>query len=256
MKFQVWIMCLMCLAILPVTASAQQRSCSQARWVEFDAPLASPSPGLGTTVTDINNLGEVAGYYLDADAVYHSFVRYPDGRISSFDAPDVLTGVPNQGTAVYSLNDSGVTTGRFPDQQSISHGFVRNPDGHITTFDAPGADITDPFLGTSANSINLLGAIAGDYFDAEGNQHGFVRSPRGAFTEFDPPGSLNTTVAGFTGINPAGEIIGTYFGVLLGGLQFSRLRAAAGRHDYGVRPGLYWRLWLQWRRLRHVPFQH
>src|ERR1019366_8802675 len=160
MKFQAWFMYLICVTVLPVTASPQQRSCSQPCVVEFDPPLASPA----------------------------------DGGITSFDAPNVLTGSPFHGTAAFSLNDFGATTGRFPDQQSIRHSFVRTPDGHIPTFDAPGADITDPFQGTTAFSINLQGAIAGVYVDVGGNQHGFVRSPHGTFTAFDPAGSYFTSV--------------------------------------------------------------
>jgi len=94
MKLQTWFMCLICLAVLPIAAPAEQKSCSQPRVVEFDPPLASPSPGLGTAPQAINNLGEVTGYYQGADAVYHAFLRTSDGRIKSFDAPNVLTGVP------------------------------------------------------------------------------------------------------------------------------------------------------------------
>jgi hypothetical protein len=211
-------MYVICLAVLPIAALADQKSCSQPRWVEFGAPLAS-----GTVVSGINNLGEVAGYYQDTNYAYHAYVRTPDGRITLFDAPNALTVTPWRGTSAFSINDFGATTGRFPDQQSIRHSFVRNPDGHITVFEAPGADITDPFQGTSAWSINLLGAIAGDYLDPGGNQHGFVRSPRGAFTEFDPSGAVfgYTYVAAGGGINLAGAVIGGYAGVLLSGVDIN-----------------------------------
>src|ERR1700722_14794730 len=103
MKLQTWFMCLICLAVLPIAALAEQKSCSQPRWVEFDTPLASPANG-GTNPAVINDLGEVTGYYQDKNAVFHSFVRTPDGKITSFDAPNVLTGVPNAGTSALSLN--------------------------------------------------------------------------------------------------------------------------------------------------------
>jgi len=56
-----------------------------------------PQPGLCATQVDngcmgwgasqINDLGMVAGSYLDDNRVYQSFIRYPDGRMEIFAAP-------------------------------------------------------------------------------------------------------------------------------------------------------------------------
>ena len=58
MKLQTWFMFLICLAVLPIAAPAEQKSCSQPRWLN-SIPARGPSPGLGTGPRAINNLGEI-----------------------------------------------------------------------------------------------------------------------------------------------------------------------------------------------------
>jgi hypothetical protein len=66
---------------------------------------------------------------------------------------------------------------------------------------------------TAVNGINANGAIVGFYIDGAHHQHGFVRT-NGRYTSLDVPGSFGEvagtlpTVA--NGINPAGDIVGTY----------------------------------------------
>ena len=58
--------------------------------ITFDAPGAGTGPyqGTGCSVTDctvlINDEGTITGYYLDANNVYHGFVRSPGGKIHYF----------------------------------------------------------------------------------------------------------------------------------------------------------------------------
>src|SRR5439155_23858576 len=78
----------------------------------------------------------------------------------------------------------------------------------FTSFDVPGA------VGTTAGAINPAGQIAGSYFqistrsgEVDHVNRGYLRNPDGTIITFDVPGSVDTVV---TGINPAGQIEGSY----------------------------------------------
>ena len=165
---------------------------------EFDAPgagtVSSPAcaPNCGTFAFANNDLGLIVGYYTDTNIVPHGFLRTPDGRITSFEAPGAGLGHGlDLGTLAYAINDLGVIAGQFEDSSDVFHGFVRFPNGSFTTFDAPGAG-TGASQGTVAWDINPEGATAGIYIDGNNVTHGFVRSGHGEITSFDPPGSVYT----------------------------------------------------------------
>src|SRR5271156_273378 len=56
-------------------------------FTEFDAPLAGTAAGLGTYPLANNSEGSVVGYYIDANSVFYGFLRQPDGKLITFDAP-------------------------------------------------------------------------------------------------------------------------------------------------------------------------
>lgn len=183
--------------------------------VEFDAPGASNAPSLGTTAYANNDLGTVVGYYVDANVVPHAFVRAPDGKITSFDAPGAGLGAGlDQGTVAYSINDAGVIAGELQDPGNVFHAFIRFANGSYVTFDAPGAG-SAPFLGTQALDINAQGETAGTFYDASGLAHGFIRSRNGMVTPFEAPDAspagLGTTVCQETCLGASGGITGWYF---------------------------------------------
>jgi hypothetical protein len=196
----------------------------------FDAPGA-PVTGTGvytfrgTHGFNINNSGEIAGNYWDANDVGHAFLRAPNGTITTFDAPGAGT-EPFQGTwysfyiyqFFYALNSAGTYTSVYTDANNVGHGFVRSGSGKLTEFDAPGA-------GTKANngdlpanqgtfpiSINPGGEIAGSYVDANNVMHGFVRAPGGKFTTFEVPGQGTGAGQGVAvnNNNPNGAVAGLY----------------------------------------------
>jgi len=175
-----------------------------------DAPGAGLGHGLneGTVAFSINNRGEIAGQFQDPNLVFHGFVRYPDGNITTFDAPGAGTGA-FQGTLGEGINPAGEIDRYYYDADNVGHGFLRTPGGAITTFDAPGAG-TQAFQGTYPleKHIDPKGEIDGYYVDQNNGFHGFLRARDGTFTTIDPPGSA-FTIAG--GINHAGAITGYYF---------------------------------------------
>jgi len=217
----VWaVLCLaVCMFGAGISAMAQRP-----RITEFDAPGAgnAQGSGLGTQGEDINPAGAITGLYADANNVMHGFLRTPQGRLITFDAPGAGT-VPNlyfkstpagtyggQGTYAMSINPEGAIAGSYIDETNLGHGFLLAPDCKFTSFDDPDAGTT-AYLGTFAWNINPAGVIAGNYWDAYSVRHGFVRTPNGKFANFDPSGSVSTFVCLAECINPAGAINGYYF---------------------------------------------
>jgi hypothetical protein len=194
----------LCVLGFGVSASAQKYSI-----VTFDAPGAS---GDGTFPTGINQLGTIVGYYADANYVFHGFLRSPDGKFTTFDAPGAGT-VANDsnGTFPTGINEVGTVAGYYNDANLVSHCFLRSPDGKFTTFDAPGAD-TNPAdaAGSYITGTNALGATSGVSIDASYVYHGFLRSPQGAFTTFEAPGAGGYGTIPDGPLNLEGAIAGYY----------------------------------------------
>jgi hypothetical protein len=180
----------------------------------FDAPGAGTGTGQGTFAININGFDVAVGYFVDANMVFHGFVRSPFGKMVTIDAPGAGT-VPgaNQGTIPESINIEGTIAGQYEDANDAFHCFLRYPDGHIITFDAPRAG-TGPGQGSLAVDINTEGTIAGYTIDDNNVMHGFVRSPLGIFTSFDAPetgkgAGEGTTVSAQSGLNSQGILIGS-----------------------------------------------
>jgi hypothetical protein len=200
---------------MPVAVNA-----NEPRIITFDAPGAGTGAHQGTgcfAYTDcsvlINNWGTITGYYLDADNVFHGFVRSPDGKFTSFEAPgaDTTAGDFN-GTAPNAINDAGAITGVYYDANNEGHGFLRSPDGKFATFDVTGGTIGT----TTPIALNLEDAIVGYYLDQNGVFQGFLRKPDGSFKTWSGPAACDTTPAtgcygtGAFGINVFGTITGSY----------------------------------------------
>jgi hypothetical protein len=192
--------------------------------------ITFPQPGLCATQVDngcmgygasqINDLGMVAGTYLDDNRVYRSFIRYPNGRMESFDAPGATSTAGSYGGTQLDIgvanvmNQLGAITGTYSDDSGLTHGFVRWPNSTFSTFDVSGPGVAQPIQGTFPQSINDLGVVVGYYIDANGLFHGFTRQLNGKMTSFDAPdggtapGSYTGTLA--VNLNIFGEIVGIY----------------------------------------------
>jgi probable HAF family extracellular repeat protein len=139
-----------------LTGWGQEQSQKASKIIEFDAPGTDQG-----TVPEQNNLfGLITGFSLDVNGVAHGFVRFPDGKFTSFDSPDAGT-MPDsgQGTFALGITDAGTVVGSSADTNGVAHGFVRAPGGKFTSFDAPGAgNIPNSGEGTFALAINLAPA--------------------------------------------------------------------------------------------------
>src|SRR5262249_14372100 len=94
--------------------------------ITFDVLGSGTGPGQGTMPYAINQTGWITGPYLDANNVYHGFLRDPNGIITSLDVLGAGTG-PYQGTEPLSMNPAGTIAGLYADANSAYHGFVRDP---------------------------------------------------------------------------------------------------------------------------------
>ena len=103
------------------------RSADGATYTAVVVPGSQP----GTTTTDaINNLGQVAGNYIDASSgLFRSYIRSADGStFTPFDIPSLGPGGGPKG-----INDHGVITGSVvAASASAAYGFVRGADGTFT----------------------------------------------------------------------------------------------------------------------------
>lgn len=134
------------------------------KYVTFDAPGASPDgiDGGGTFPQGINNLGEVSGYYGDANFIYHGFVRSASGRITSFDVPTACTDTSTPpadcsyvGTFPGGVNVLGTVVGTYFGEDGNPHGFWRDANGAIRKFDFPGQGISPNPLQSTTGGRSL-----------------------------------------------------------------------------------------------------
>lgn len=208
----------LCLLCINFPASAQE-----AHIVTFDAPGAGTSGGQGTFVSGINEFGGIAGYYVDANNVSHSFLRDASGKITTFDPP----GTANvfypgfNGSGAFALNAEGAVGGYFVDANFSVHAYLRAPGGRFMNFDWPGACKESQNVGCHGSgvwNINALFVAVGPYEDTSGNfsAHCAIRLPNGKITTFTVPGSSmqagqGTLPASFSGLNNWGAITGLYY---------------------------------------------
>jgi hypothetical protein len=157
-------------------------------------------------VADINDRGQIVGYYNKPDGTSGGYLRKKGGRFIRIDFPGAsyttVHGINNRGQVVGAYLEGGVTPnpdGTLP--PGVVHGFLWER-GRFTRLDVPGSIWTQPF------GINDRGEISGGYYDPTGNQHGFVLR-KGKYTTIDAPRPLDDFSNGNIawGINDRGEVV-------------------------------------------------
>ena len=206
------------LLVAPCIASAQE-----SKTITFEAPGAGTGAGQGTFVSGVNAAGTIAGNYIDANNVSHSFLRNRNGVFTTFDPPGTASiYYPGfEGSGAIGLNDAGAAGGYFVDATFTVHAYIRTPDGRFITYDWPGACTASQNTGCHGSgvwNINDFGVAVGPYEDTSGNfvAHCAIRYPDGRFTTFEVPGSAmlvgeGTLPASFSGLNRWGAITGEYY---------------------------------------------
>ncbi len=156
----------------------------------FDPPGAASS-----SAVDINNAGQIVGYYTDASGQSHAFLD-ENGTFTSFAPPDAVW------SRATHINASGVIIGEYavngqspPGQE---YAFIDN-NGTITELEAAGTSLS------VAAAINAAGEVVG-YYDIGSQSHAFIYETGYSFT-IDPPGATSATAVG---VNALGEVVGNY----------------------------------------------
>ena len=125
-------------------------SSQAATFITFDVPSAVN----GTTPTAINPRGTIAGFYIDANFVFHGFVRAPNCTFATFDPPNFVQTNP------VAINPMGTITGWFVDATSFT--FRAGPGWHYHHVSCPRRRLFDRTHG----------------HQPDGNDHGTLQHPR------------------------------------------------------------------------------
>ena len=163
--------------------------------------------------SQINSGGAVAGFYTDANSIYHGFLRDSSGAITIFDAPGAGTAA-DTGTEIADMNTDGVMVGAIAvgvvNGVNTTHSFMRAADRTYTFFDPPQA------VSSFAEGINDNGVVVGAYRDANLVRHGYIRQADGSFISFDEPNAAQVPATSVDlgteprRINLSGKIVGFY----------------------------------------------
>jgi probable HAF family extracellular repeat protein len=125
----------------------------------FDAPTSDPVNHVGTAAYDINNAGQVVGWFTDASGNDHGFIK----NGSSYQIVGIAGGINTQ---ILGENNLGQLVGTYDDSSGNEHGFLMTG-SIVTTIDYPGSS------GTAIAGIDDAGGLTGSYVDAQGNNQGF-----------------------------------------------------------------------------------
>lgn len=167
------------------------------------APLGAVPGAAVAGHVNINNRGQVVGFYSTDDGTLRSFVTDSRGRVRTFAVPGAAA------TLAAGINDRGQAAGTYfdrplggePPSGRTPHGFIRQPDGRITRVDLPAA-----FDGAAVTDINNRGQVVGQTVDADGRGIGFLRDAGGKITTIKLPG--RATVGDFLSVNDHDQVVG------------------------------------------------
>jgi probable HAF family extracellular repeat protein len=167
---------------------------SNGTFTDIHSPSLFPQ---GTMATGVNSSGEVVGEGELTSSSFHVFL-YSNGKMVDLGPPGAFQASPT------AINDAGQIIGSYY-ISSTDEGAFLYENGEFINLGVPvGAN------GTSAFGINSIGQVAGAIYSSTAPAHAGVWS-NGAWIDL---GAFSNVATHATGINTAGEVIGTaYFPV-------------------------------------------
>ena len=127
-------------------------------------------PGASETFADFVNAGGViVGSYVDADGLYHTYVRDHDGTLISVDFSDTEN---LEYFFLHGVNDAGALVGRAKTVSGVPVTYIGSLQAGLREeeFKVPGS------VSTEGWNINQDGSIVGHYDSVDGRRHGFIAS--------------------------------------------------------------------------------
>ena len=183
-----------------IDASGVQRGFSGDEIIEF--------PGASETHAHfVNASGGMVGSYVDADGVFHPYVRTPTGRFVSLDLPRAAI---LEYFFVHGINDANVVVARAKGVGDVPRTYVGTFRAGLEELKVPGS------VSTEGWNINQDGSIVGYYDSADGRRHGFIARLAGD----------DESVVALTDFNY------TFESIDVPGVEFLELTASSDFEDY------------------------
>jgi len=201
--------------------------------------ISFPPPATNSTPAALNDLGGIAGTFVDSKNASHGFLFY-QGRLTTFMFPGssgttlsdmsrngiivgqyfsadgkghsymvhaggfheiTLPGHPNADFTVTGVNSNGDVVGAINSQTLPANGFLLH-NGKLTILSFPGADVTLP------TSINDQGVVVGEFLIQLVNENPAFMWKNGVFSNVVPPGSIGFVNA--AKVSNSGVVVGDY----------------------------------------------
>ena len=181
----------------------------------FSADEIIEVPEATETFADfVNSSGGMVGSYVDADGLYHPYIRTPVGRFVSLDLPEA----PNlEYFFVHGINDAQIVVARTKRIDDLPGTLVGTFRQGLKGFKVPGSVFTEGY------NINQDGSIVGNYESADGRRHGFIARP---ITDTAAPIEDQPVAA-----TPA-DLNYTFESIDVPGVEFLALTASSDFEDY------------------------
>ncbi len=193
-------LCAFLLAIAPMAVAAEEPANGVSHFKNINAPGASE-----TDTNAINNLGVIAGDYVDKNGIQHGMILNGK-KLTSVDRKNCTANHTLSAISFYGINNKNTVVGWCQDSVTGVNDAFSYSKGKFVTISPPGA------TSTQAQGINDKGQFVGTYLDSSGMEHGFLLSG-GQYTTLDVPNGYTNSDA--WAINNKGLI--TIFAVNSGG---------------------------------------
>ena len=233
------LMCAFFIAATAATAFAQTASTTGK--CSFKT-LTLPPPATNGQPVALNDLGGIAGTFVDSKNVSHGFLLF-QGKLTTFRFPGssgtavtdmsrngiivgdfsiagdaklhhymvhaggfheiTLPGRPNADFTVTGVNSNGDVVGAINSEILPANGYVLH-NGKVTLLSFPGADVTQP------TSINDEGVVVGGYLIQGVNSNPAFMWKDGVFSNIKPPDSIPEPFVFPSKVSNSGVVVGSY----------------------------------------------